>query len=290
MGIYEFIDNFGISIGALIVRSNKYFSKGIESKKIFELINEIEIVMPEIREEGYYKVIVNYEGKTYEAGFRIEQWIGDNCPTIIYHHGAAEGSYDFSFNRIFKKNKDEISANLIAIQALFSHSNKAFFESIPYLSNYTLMLASSVLIVENLIRDIRKKSEEKIIVSGTSLGGFVSSLHFAYYNTADIYKPILSGTRLGEVFLDSAYTKVTSKIAKQNPSKIRNILNFGDDLRNKEQSKLCPLMAKYDQIVKLNSQSLDFNEKNLKLIPYGHATGATKFKLLRDYVIDGIEQ
>lgn len=288
MGLYEFVDNYSMSIAGALIKK-KYFSEGIESRKIKEWFDYVKLDFPKINGEGYYKIKVQYDGVTNDAAFRIEQWKGVQYPTIIYHHGAAEGGYDFSFNRILKKNKNSINANLIAIQALFNHSNKEFTDSIVYLSNYTLMLAVSTLIVENLTNQIRKISNNKIIVTGTSLGGFVANLHFAYYNTADYYKPLLSGARIGEAFINSAYSKITSANGKNNPEKLRHALNFEEDIKDMDQKKVSPLMAKFDQIVKYDVQSLDFNPNQVSIIPFGHATGATKFKLLRQHILKGID-
>jgi hypothetical protein len=158
-------------------------------------------------------------------------------------------------------------------------------DSISSLSNYSVMLATSALIVEDLIGQIKRTSKNKIIVTGTSLGGFVTNLHFTYFNTADSYKPMLSGARMGDVFIDSAYSKVTSANGKRNPDKLRSALNFQDDLRKQGQGNLFLLMAKYDQLVKYDLQSMDFESHQISTIPYGHASGATKFKLLRQHIL-----
>lgn len=208
MNIYKHLDNLSMSLGGTFVKQ-RYFSDSVESRKVKEWFDVIQLDVPTIHGEGYYPVSALYDGVANEAAFRIEQWKGDQYPTIIYHHGAAEGSYDFSFNRILKKDKNDIDANLIAIQALFNHNLKDFMSSIPDLSNYSVMLATSALIVEDLIKQIKKLSNGQIIVTGTSLGGFVTNLHYTYFNTADSYKPMLSGARMGDVFIDSAYSKVT---------------------------------------------------------------------------------
>ena len=285
MGMYEFIDNFSMSIGGAVAKNNKYFSIDVNSIKIKDWFEIIDIHIPQINGEGYYPVMVNYEDKESEAGFRIEQWKGESYPTIIYHHGAAEGSYDLSFNNILAKHKKNINANLIAIQAIFNHNNKEFMESIAYLSNYSLLLASSTLIIENLITYIRSISNEKITVTGTSLGGFVTNLHFTYFNTANIYKPLLAGARLGDVFIDSAYSKVTSNNGKSQPEMLKKVLNFNEDINKVSQENLFPLMGQYDQIIKYDTQVLDFKKEQVKTIPYGHASGATKYKILREHIV-----
>jgi hypothetical protein len=288
MSFNGFIDNYAMSIGALVARKHKYFSKGVESKKIIEVVDALNIDMPNIKGTGYYPFFVEYEEKKQEAAVNVEQWITNESPVIIYHHGAAEGSYDFSFKRILGKNKNEIKANLIAVQAPFNQNNKTFLESISYLSNYTFMLAGSVVIIDKLIDQLRKLGSEKIIVTGVSLGGFVTNLHFTYRNSADEYRPLFAGGKLADAFINSAYSKVTSLNGKNNPKKLEEALNFDKDLIKRDQSKLYPLLGEQDQIVKYDTQRNSYNSVNLKTVPYGHATGSTKFKLLREFILEAL--
>ena len=288
MNFHEFADILGTSIGGLVARKHKYFSKGVESKRIIDIINLLHIDMPTINGEGYYPVGVKYENKKEEAAFNVDQWLGNNYPVIIYHHGAAEGSYDFSYKRILGKNKKDIKANLISIQAPYNHDNKEFLESIAYLSNYSFMLASSVVIVDKLISQLRELSTDKIIVTGISLGGFVANLHFTYKNSADEYRPIFSGGKLAEAFIDSAYSKITSNNGKNNPEKLREVLNFEEELINNNQSKLYPILGKYDQIVKYETQIDGYKSAKVRTIPYSHSTGAIKFKLLREFILEDL--
>ena len=288
MGFYEWVDNYSMTVGSVIVK-RKYFSESVESRSIVELLDLVKLDFPNFDGEGYYRVKVQYAGVTHEAAFRIEQWKGPQYPTIIYHHGAAEGSYDFSFNRILGKTKKSIPANLIAIQALFNHSNKEFLASIVDLSNYALMLASSTMIVEALVSRIRTKGDGRILITGISLGGFVTNLHFTYFNTADQYKPLLAGARIADVFIRSAYAKMTSAKGKSNPDKLRRVLDFSDAMRLCDQKKLFPLLGKFDRIIEYGAQSGDYKPEHIRLLPYGHATGATKFRLLREYMLDGLD-
>ena len=285
MNIYALFDNFSMSVASIVTGKNKYFSKDLSSKRISELLTLIEIDIPAINGEGYYTAKVLYDGLNEEAAFRVEQWKGANYPTIIYHHGAAEGSYDLSFNKILAQKKHIINANLIGVQAVFNHSNKEFIKSIQYLANYTLLLASSAKLIDEIINQIRQKGKSKVIVSGTSLGGFVTNIHFTYYHSAELYIPLLAGARLGDVFIDSAYSKVTSREIKHNDKKIKAILNFDDDLKSRDQKNIFPLLSKHDQIIKYDIHSQDFLSDHITTIPYGHSTGATKFQLLRDQIL-----
>lgn len=288
MGVYEFIDQLSMRIGGAVAKNSKYFSKSVESKTISEYINCLEIKPLTFDGEGYYPVDIRGRNVTMVAAFQINQWKGKEYPTIIYHHGAAEGAYDYSFKNILGKSKNLINANLIAIQAPFNHSNKEYMDSIAYLSNYTAMLAGSALLIEGIITELRRNGAAKIVVAGTSLGGFVTNLHFTYFQSADCYKPLLAGANLGDVFIKSAYTMVTSENGKSNPDVLNKVLNFDNDLQKRDQYNLFPLLGKNDQIIRYNVQKMAYSTKNLKVVPYGHATGATKFKMLRQHILEGM--
>ncbi len=288
VSFHGFIDRYAMTIGALVARNHKYFAQGVESKKIVDVIHALHIDMPMIAGVGRYPCLVEYDGNNQEAAVHVEQWLTNEHPVIIYHHGAAEGSFDFSFKRILGNKKGEIEANLIAIQAPFNQNNKTFLESIAYLSNYTLMLAGSVAIIDQLVDQLRKLGSKKIIVTGVSLGGFVTNLHFTYGNSADEYRPLFAGAKLADAFTNSAYSKVTSPHGKNNAHKLAAALDFDQDLMNQDQDKLYPLLGAYDQIVKYDIQSQSYNGDHLKTVPYGHATGSTKFKVLREFILEAL--
>ncbi|MDP3386937.1 MAG: hypothetical protein Q8S24_06870 [Eubacteriales bacterium] len=287
MNIHKFVDNFSMGIAGKTVKK-KYFSKNVSSKKVKDWIEVLKLEIPSITKEGHHRIKVEYDGCINEAGIHVEQWKGSEYPTIIYHHGAAEGSYDFSFKRILTKDKSDIKANLIGIQALFNHNNKEFMDSISDLSNYTAMLATSMMMVEQIIKNLRQTSDIKVIVTGTSLGGFVTNLHFTYFGTADVYVPLMAGARIGDALVDSAYGNVMSEYGKSNSERVINTLNFDKDFKHRDQKNLFPLLALHDQIVRYSVQSKDYNADKIHTIPYGHSTGATRYKLLQRHILNHI--
>jgi hypothetical protein len=63
------------------------------------------------------------------------------------------------------------------------------------------MLAASAALIEALIQQCRQQGVGPIIISGISLGGFVTNLHHACFNSADAYAPLLAGPLLEDTFL-----------------------------------------------------------------------------------------
>lgn len=283
MSRYEMLDHVSMRIGSLVTKKHRYFSKGTDSQTVGDYLEKLEISLPEMDHVGFYPVEVKNESKFYQAGFAVKQWIGYDAPTIIYHHGAAEGRYDYSFNKIFGSQPLN-SANLIAIQGIFCESNRKFLDGIKHLETYTLLLAGSTKLIESIIQTIKQDSDAPVTVTGTSLGGFVTNLHFAHYHTADIYKPMLAGVRMGDLFFKSDYAWVTAESAKKDPKHLQNVLNFDMIMKTRNQKNLFPLLARYDQIVQYELQVQDFEPTQVRTIPYGHASGATRYKLLFEHI------
>lgn len=283
MSRYEMLDHVSMRIGSFVTKKHRYFSKGTDSHTVRDYLENLEISIPELSRVGFYPIEVKNENETYQAGFAVKQWIGNDAPTIIYHHGAAEGRFDYSFNKIFGSQPLN-NANLIAVQGIFCESNQDFLNAIKQLETYVLLLAGSTKLIERIVQSIKQSSNAPVTVTGTSLGGFVTNLHFAHYHTADIYKPMLAGVRMGDVFFKSDYAWVTDESAKKDPKHLQDVLNFDMIMKTRNQKNLFPLLARYDQIVQYELQVQDFEPSQVRTIPYGHASGATRYKLLFKHI------
>ncbi len=161
-------------------------------------------------------------------------------------------------------------------------------DSIARLSNYTFMLAASAQLVEELTQQLHQRGCPRVIVTGVSLGGIVTNIHFTYFHSADRYMPMLAGAKIGEVYISSAYAKVASDYGKLKPENLRRALNFEADMRQRDPKKVFPLMAEYDQLIELNVQKGAYEADRIHLIPFGHATGALKSGLLREHILKGL--
>lgn len=288
MKLNAFLDNFGLTISSLFMRK-KYFRDTIDSHTLEEHLQAISIEMPSITDLGHYELKADTLVGELSPAFRIEQWKGNNYSTIIYHHGAAEGWFDYSFKKIFPAKKIDIPANLIVIRAPFNKSNKEFMENIKHLSNYVAMLAVSVKLTELLVQYNKEIGVPCVVVTGVSLGGIVTNLHHTFLNSADLYKPLFGGVEVAEVFLNSAYAKIADSLAKENPEKIREILNFNKAFENVDKRNVFPILGRHDQIFKFEREKKYFTNGSLVVLEKGHATGATAFKELREHILKDLE-
>ena len=286
MNIHSIIDNVSISLGSLFI--SKYFRDGTKSSDIKEHLDSTIVKLPAINGEGDYKVSSETVNGKLDAFFRIAQWKGDKYPTIIYHHGASEIPFDFAFNKIFSIKNNNIKANLILIRAPYHASRQDFKAGMSTLNNFMAMLATSISLIEELIVFLREQDIQKIAVAGSSLGGYISNIHHIYYNSADLYIPLLAGFNLYDTLFESIYNKGVANIEKNRKKELSVILNFQEEFKNlnNEKNKVFPLLGENDQLVRYEVQKESYGDCPIKTYNFGHVTGALSYRKLREHILE----
>lgn len=290
--MHAFIDNYSVAMTALLMKNYRWFSDSVDSPGFRYQLGDIAMTLPTIEGEGFYEVEATSPEGDLDPAFHVVKWRGPSSPTIIYHHGNNESPFNYgigsknTFKSILYQNKDEMDANLISLRAPY-HNNglKFYFEKMSRLSEFTAMLSTSVNLVESLIQILRNNGCSRVAVSGLSLGGWVTNLHRSFYDSAYVYIPIFAGASLGELFLTSCYQKLSSELAKENPEKIRACLNFDEEFEKIEDENVYPLLAKFDQIIEFNVQSLCYEKAKIAVINKGHITGALSSEELRAHIL-----
>ena len=269
----------------------KFFSESIESPGYKKHLEDISLSVPSL-ETGIHELQAETSSAKMETAYYVAQWKGKGYPTIIYHHGNNERPFDFSrfaknsFKNIFMDSKEPIDANLIVIRAPFHNASlKEYQKKINHLSNFVGMLSVSVRLVEALITSLKEIGMAPILVSGISLGGWVTNLHRSYYNSAGAYVPLLAGAALDHLFTDSVYKKMGGKIARQNPEKIQAILNFEEDFQKITDDNVFPLLGRYDQYIQFKRQKKSYTTANIKVLGTGHVTSFLAAKNIREHIL-----
>lgn len=295
MNRHIFIDRLSVFIASLLAGKKKFFSESTDSPSFGELIGEIDFEMPAVRGEGTFELAVNYKGEPLSAAFRVEKWLGFEHPTIIYHHGNNERPFNYgknaknTFYNIFVRERDRFHTNLIVVRAPFHDlSLKEFREKMSKLENFMLMTGCSVKMNEAIIRRIREDSHAAVYTCGISLGGWVSNLHRALYNTATYYIPLLAGTCLAALFLESNYRKLTAKAAIEDAERLRKLLDFKDIFEGIRPGNVFPLLARYDQFVEYSVQEAGYRGMDLTILEAGHITAALNARMLRQHILNAI--
>ena len=270
----------------------KFFSESIESPGYKKFLEDITVSLPSLDESIRETEAETPVGKM-DPAYYVAQWKGEAYPTIIYHHGNNERPFDFSrfaknsFKNIFMDSNEPIEANLIAIRAAFHNASlKEYQKKINHLSNFVGMLSVSVKLVEAIINRLKEQGGAPVLVSGISLGGWVTNLHRSYYNTADTYVPLLAGAALDHLFTDSGYRKMSGRIAREHPKSIKQMLNFEEDFKKVKDDNVFPLLGKYDQYIQYERQQKSYSKDNIKVLETGHVTSFLAGKELRKHILD----
>lgn len=289
MNKHIFLDNLTARVGALAAGKKKFFSQSIESKPFEKLVDSIEVKVPEITGEETFELEAETAGGPVGIAFRVEKWLGADYPTLIYHHGNNERPFDYgksaknTFRHIFVSEKEAFNMNLVVVRAPFHDiSLKEYQEKITVLENFMTMIAASVKLNEELIRAL--PADQKVYTCGISLGGWVTNLHRSLYNSSSVYIPMLAGSYLGELFLQSAYRRLAGSLALENEARIRELLNFDAAFSAVETKNVFPLLARYDRFIEYHVQRESYNGIEVQTIEAGHVTAAINANELRTHI------
>jgi hypothetical protein len=289
MNIHKLLDNLTITISAPLMARSKYFRKSVQSQDLDENLAAIRLELPPIDGEGVYELPAQSLVGELDPAFHISQWLGAGHPTIIFHHGTNENPYDRSFKSIFPHYKMEIPANLIVVRAPFNTSLKAFTTAIGQLANYAAMMAASVRLIDELVGYCQEQGAAPVLVSGISLGGFITNLHHAHCGRADAYAPLLAGAAMDSVFLDSIYHKLVAANDEAGMATIRRVLNFEEAYAQANGQKAFPLLGRYDQYIRYERQKQGYGNRPITVLDKGHVTGALDYAGLRQHMMQATD-
>lgn len=294
MNRHELIDVATVGLAGLLLGDAKVFARSVESPPIGEAVEEAshEDLGAAAFVEGRVRTIdVETPVGTFETAYLPWRWLGPERPALLYHHGSGEDPFDFgrfasnSFRRIFAGGAFDVPVNLVALRAPFhDRSGRAYARALGDLSNFVGMAAASTSLVEGVRARLVEAGCPAVSVSGTSLGGFVTNLHRAYLGSADRYVPLLAGAALGELFVSSAYRRLTGAPARANPDRLRAALDFEDEFQAVEGDDCAPLLARHDRVVEYDRQRPSYAGMDVGVIEKGHVTGALASGLLRTHL------
>lgn len=288
MNINAFMDGVGMAVGSTLAKNVRYFSDGVASRPLVELPALVDVEVPDITSEGLIEVAGAVDGADINPAILVQRWIGPQAPLVIYHHGAAEGGFTFSFNRTLRHRSVQ-GANVVAVRAPSSGTNREFYERIRTLRGYTSLIAGSVALVERVIGRFRTVSDCPVLVTGISLGGVVSCLHSRVFGTADMWMPLYAGPDLGEVFVSSAYSRMTDETAKrEHADAIRSTLSFGTEFMAGPTDRVFPVLGRHDRYFEFQKQAGYYRPENRTVTELSHSTGSTKFAFLRSRIMERI--
>jgi hypothetical protein len=295
MNLHQFLDHYTVFLGGLLTGRRKFFSQSVDSPDFAALLDTTSVELPPIAEEGIYEVSAESPVGPLDPAFYVAQWLGPEHPTLIYHHGNNERPFDFgafsknTFKNIILDHRQTFKANLIALRAPFHRSLRTYMERMTELRNFAAMLAVSVKLTEELVQWSRAQDEGTnsvpVLLTGPSLGGWITNLHRAYYNSADFYAPMMAGAALDQVFLTSTYRRLTGPAAREDPEAVRQVLNFEESFAAVSSRNVAALLMRHDAIIEYERQRQCYDPACLTVHERGHTTGVLDYTALRAFLL-----
>ncbi len=291
MNLHRFLDHYTVAAGALLAGRSTFFSRSVDCPDFQEMLEATKLQLPDIAGEGTYEVPAETLIGTLDPAFLIAQWLGPEHPTLIYHHGNNERPFDFgpfsknTFKQVVLSHRETFHANLIALRAPFHRSLRAYMQQMTELRNFSAMLAVSVGLAEALVLWSRAQGSPQAILTGVSLGGWVTNLHRAHYNTADRYAPMMAGAALDEVFTTSSYRRLTGALARERPEALQAALNFEAAFAAVPDDNVAALLMRHDAIIDYERQRRGYDPKHVTVLDRGHTTGALDAAALRAFLL-----
>jgi hypothetical protein len=293
MNRHILLDNQSITMALLAAGRRRFFSESVESPSYIDYMAEMTLERPRMTGKGPFEVTARTRTGVFDPAFYVARWRGPHAPTVIYHHGSGENPFDFgalstsTFQNIFLSGDGFDEVNLIAVRAPFHRiPAREYMKYMGHLANFTAMFATSVILIEDLVRYLKDKGIEQIIVSGISLGGWITNLHRTYCNTADVYVPLLAGAALGEIFFTSIYRRMAVGNIEDHADYIRRVLNFEGDFEKVTDNNVFPLLGRYDRIIVYERQNVCYRDMPLKVLEKGHITAAMASADLRRHITE----
>ena len=280
MNGHSFLDRFTTAIPSLFMWKNGYFARSLETPSFNEWKEMMQTGPLKIPKSGNIQEIsMDTPEGHFNPAIMCYQWKGNDFPTIIYHHGNNERPFDFSrgakniFPGIFKPEISSKNINILIIRAAFHDKKlKDYMQRIRHLKDFTGMLMASVCVAEMAWKTLKKRGSQPLLLTGISLGAWVTNLHRTYFNSMDSYIPVLGGAALDQLFLSSAYRKMTARKARNKPEYLREKLNFEKDFAQVESDNCYPLLGRYDQYIQYEKQVVSYGNIPVEVIPKGHLT------------------
>ena len=125
---------------------------------------------------------------------------------------------------------------------------------------------------------------------GLSLGGAVISLHYFFFNAADVYFPILAYPNFGEIMIRKSHKGFIHKYEKMSKNKsLFDCFDIPKELKNRsDKNKVFPILGSQDELINYKGASKFWRGYQLKSFDVGHYTIVLKVNEIRKYILSNI--
>ncbi len=284
MNIHRFLDRASIQAGALYGEQMRFFREGTKSRSLAQITEDIQLEFPDPVSVGTWSIPVRYGSIEGFGALRLISCENPNDPLLLFHHGSGEHDYARRIMKVLPK-RYRRGFSLAAISIPFNKNLKEYLRGIGSLERFAFMIAASVRIAEQMREHCSSLGCSRVILSGISLGGWVTNLHAALYGSMDEYRPICAGAALDALFTDSVYARMLSRSPLVHTDEISRVLNFEQLFIDQAPDTVYPLLGRFDQFIRYERQKGIYREDHLHTLEKGHITTALDTSALREYLL-----
>lgn len=281
---HEGVDRLHVALTSRI--GPRVFRHGLDSPSFQEHLAAVVFDLPPLTEARHYTLRARTLVGELECGFQLRRGKRRELPVVLYHHGIAEMPYDKTFRGIFRA-RHLVDAHLVAVRAPFHRTWRDLIPGLATLKSFLAMCAVAVQLIEVVRHTLVGCGAHGSLVTGTSLGGFVSLMHHLVYGTADVYVPLLAGPDLAHIMLETHYCRYLAPQALEQPRPIRALLDFRQAFQASDTQHIFPLLARYDLDMLYAHHYACYAARGVPVVTIerGHITGSLAFTALRAHVL-----
>ncbi len=239
----------------------------------------------------HWELACTYTNETRETHIYLRHPFDPTKPSVVFHHPSGETNHAFAFNVILG---DRIASrcNVFLIKAQKHNSTNEFLhECVDTFLHHQLTFAGSTLAAQEIVNYHRAHSKTKIVISGASMGGIVTTMHAYFFGSADYYVPLAAYPNVGKIFLGNSYKYGVNnwRTLRTRASYLRSF-DLPGALKPSLAKRITPVLGIYDNIVPYSDASKFWNQKGVsfKAFPYGHFTPAIKRQKVQQIILTAI--
>ena len=258
--------------------------------------NEVIPTFQEILNEMNYSVLkppnkpweINYTYKNSSGTTKVHlhDEFDPKKPTLVFHHGL--GSRNQLHLKVFLNGDFVDKFNVFSIRASNHESSAALLKNcINNFTNLAATTCSSVLATDEVVDFHKNNSSKPIFMVGFSWGGVVASMHYYFFNAADMYFPILAYPNFGKIMINKSHKGFIYNFDKI--SKNRTFFDSFDipkELKKRaDKRKIFPVLGKKDELIRFQDAAKSWKGYKLKTFDVGHYTIALKVNDIRKHIL-----
>lgn len=230
----------------------------------------------------------SYQQESRETHIFLAEKFDPGKPTVVFHHPSGETNHKLA-GMFILGSVVAGQCNIFFIKAQKHGSTTQFLrECVDSFLHHQLTFAGSILAVEAIIRYHKKHAKTKVIVSGASMGGIVTTLHSYFFGSADLYVPLAAYPNVGEIFMGPSY-----KFGIDNWERRRANASYLSSFRLTRPftpavaSRIIPVLGTKDCIVLFSKARAFWQSMHVpfRSYPFGHFTPAIMRKDIRRLIM-----